>query len=336
MASFSVHCSLVVFFSLIFFNIIGSLNAAEPYLTLDYYASTCPNALEIVRKEMECSVLSETRMAASVLRLHFHDCFVQGCDGSILLDDTYTLKGEKEASSNVNSLRGYELIDRIKNKLESECPGVVSCADILTIAARDAVILVGGPYWDVPLGRKDSRTASFSLANENLPTPDQGLLTLVNKFIYQGLSVTDMVALVGAHTIGMARCENFRARIYGDFQTTAGKSPLAGSHLSNLKNKCPVHGGDDNIAALDQLTPNLFDNSFYQYLLRGEGLLNSDQEMYTGLLGFQTKDLVVKYAHDSVAFFQQFADSMVKMGNVTNQESFTTGEVRKNCRFVNT
>ncbi|XP_068642027.1 peroxidase 11-like [Aristolochia californica] len=336
MSSFSLHCSLLCFFFALIFFIVGSSNANQPYLTLDYYSSSCPNVLEIVRKELDCAVLSEPRIAASVLRLHFHDCFVQGCDGSILLDDTYTLKGEKEAPTNANSLRGYELIDRIKNKLESECPGVVSCADILTIAARDAVILVGGPYWDVPLGRKDSTTASFTLANENLPTADQGLLTLVSKFLYQGLSVTDMVALVGAHTIGMARCENFRERIYGDFQATAGNFPLTASHLDNLKTICPVHGGEDNIAALDQLTPNLFDNSFYQFLLRGEGLLNSDQEMYTSLLGFQTKDLVVKYAHDSVAFFQQFADSMVKMGNITNNESFTTGEVRKNCRFVNT
>lgn len=67
---------------------------------------------------------------------------VQGCDGSILLDDTYTLKGEKKAATNIHSLKGFEIIDQIKNFVESECPGVVSCADILTIAARDAVILV--------------------------------------------------------------------------------------------------------------------------------------------------------------------------------------------------
>jgi hypothetical protein len=66
----------------------------------------------------------------------------QGCDGSILLDDTITLEGEKKASANQNSLKGFKIVDRIKNELESECPGIVSCADILTIAARDAVILV--------------------------------------------------------------------------------------------------------------------------------------------------------------------------------------------------
>ncbi|XP_031400651.1 peroxidase 11 [Punica granatum] len=321
----SVFLSLVVTLSTV---PVGSL-ASDPPLTLDYYSSSCPTVLEIVRKEMECAVLSDPRNAALVVRLHFHDCFVQGCDGSVLLDDTFTLKGEKTASPNVNSLIGFEIIDRIKNYLESECPGIVSCADILTIAARDAVILVGGPYWDVPLGRKDSKTASFELANENIPTANEDLRGIISKFLYQGLSITDTVALAGAHTIGMARCENFRARIYED---------LGGSsHLSGLKSTCPAaEGGDDNIAPMDYVSPNVFDNSFYSLLLKNEGLLNSDQEMYSSVLAVQTKGLVRKYAEDSVAFFQQFSDSMVKMGNITNSDSFVNGQVRKNCRFINT
>ncbi|KAK1310632.1 Peroxidase 11 [Acorus calamus] len=286
-------------------------------LTLEYYKESCPHVLEIVRAEMECVVLANPRNAASILRLHFHDCFVQGCDGSVLLDDTYTLKGEKEAKANVNSLTGFDLVDRIKNKLESECPGVVSCADLLTIAARDAVILVGGPYWDVPLGRKDSKTASLELANTYIPTPDESLLSLSSKFVSQGLSVTDMVALVGGHTIGMARCVNFRDRVYGDFHETSKGGPISESRLAHLKEVCPAEGGDDNTSTNG---------------LQGDGLLNSDQEMHSSLLGFETKPLVRKYAEDMVAFFKQFSDSMVKMGNITNAEG---GDVRKNCHFLN-
>lgn len=287
---------------------------------------------------MECAVLSDPRNAALIVRLHFHDCFVQGCDGSVLLDNTVTLQGEKEASININSLDGFGLIDRIKNKLESDCPGIVSCADILTVAARDAIILVGGPYWDVPLGRKDSIRAGYALADTNLPTADEGLLSIISKFLYQGLSVTDMVALSGAHTIGMARCENFRTRIHGDYEATSEKNPLSKTRINDLKSICPAatNAGDNNVSAMDYITPNLFDNSFYHLLLNGEGLLNSDQEMYSSLLGIQTKELVKKYATNSVAFFEQFSDSMVKLGNITNSDNFVTGEVRKNCRFVNT
>ncbi|KAK7275087.1 hypothetical protein RIF29_16194 [Crotalaria pallida] len=333
--SFSVH---VVIINLMF-GFLGAnrLYASDTPLTLDYYAKTCPTVFDIVRKEVECAVTSDPRNAAFIVRLHFHDCFIQGCDGSILLDDTVTLKGEKKAATNIHSLKGFELVDRIKNIVESECPGIVSCADILTVAARDAVILVGGPYWDVPVGRKDSVTASFELAHTNLPTPDESLLSIISKFLYQGLSVTDMVALSGAHTIGMARCQNFRSRIYGDFESISLKNPISQSHLSNLKSICPPIGkGDNNITAMDYVTPNLFDNSFYQLLLNGEGLLNSDQEMYSSVFGITTRELVKKYAADALAFFQQFSDSMVKMGNIINSESFINGEVRKNCRFVNT
>lgn len=66
----------------------------------------------------------------------------QGCDASVLLDDTASLTGEKTAGPNANSLRGFDVIDTIKTQLESLCPKVVSCADILTVAARDSIVAV--------------------------------------------------------------------------------------------------------------------------------------------------------------------------------------------------
>lgn len=66
----------------------------------------------------------------------------QGCDGSILLDDTSSFTGEKTAGPNSGSVRGYNVIDDIKSEVEDACPGVVSCADIVAIAARDSVVLV--------------------------------------------------------------------------------------------------------------------------------------------------------------------------------------------------
>eukprot|EP01018_Ginkgo_biloba_P036728 Gb_25783 [translate_table: standard] len=146
---------------------------------------------------MRQAVMNEPRIAASILRLHFHDCFVNGCDGSILLDDTPTFQGEKTAGANNNSARGFDIIDNIKTQLENACPGVVSCADILAIAARDGVLLNGGPFWDTVLGRKDSRTASIDEANKNIPFPTSDLDTLIKNFESRGLSAEDMVALSG-------------------------------------------------------------------------------------------------------------------------------------------
>lgn len=69
-------------------------------------------------------------------------CVVQGCDASILLDDTPTFTGEQNAAPNRNSARGFEVIDTIKANVEAACSGTVSCADILALAARDGVSLV--------------------------------------------------------------------------------------------------------------------------------------------------------------------------------------------------
>lgn len=137
----------------------------------------------------------------------------------------------------------------------------------------------------------------------------------------------------------MARCVNFRNRIYGDFPITSGMNPVSQTYLKSLKDICPAAamGEEDNReAAMDYLTPYLFDNSYYQMLLRGEGLINSDQELYSSVLAIETKELVKKYAENAIAFFEQFSESMVKMGNITNPETYFNGEVRKNCRFVNT
>jgi peroxidase len=67
---------------------------------------------------------------------------MQGCDASILLDDTESFTGEKNAGPNANSVRGYDVIDTIKTQVEAACSATVSCADIVALAARDGVNLV--------------------------------------------------------------------------------------------------------------------------------------------------------------------------------------------------
>nr|GMC84092.1 cationic peroxidase 1-like [Ipomoea batatas] len=123
------------------------------------------------------------------------------------MDDTANFTGEKTAGPNGNSVMGYDVIDSIKAGLENSCPGVVSCADIISVAARDSVVLLGGPSWSVLLGRRDSTTASLTAANTNIPGTNSNLNQLISSFSNKGLSTRDLVALSGSHTIGRARSE---------------------------------------------------------------------------------------------------------------------------------
>ncbi|CAN1122048.1 Peroxidase 72 [Linum perenne] len=248
-------------------------------------------------------------MAASLLRLHFHDCFVKGCDASVLLDGGSGIVTEKNSNPNRNSARGFEVIDEIKSALEKACPSKVSCADILTLAARDSTVLAGGPSWEVPLGRRDSKSAS----------------TILTKFKLQGLNTVDLVALSGSHTIGNSRCTSFRQRLYN-------QTGLDSSYASQLKNRCPRSGGDQNLFFLDFQTPFHFDNSYFKNILASKGLLNSDQVLLTK--NEASMELVKQYAKNNEMFFQQFAKSMVKMGNISPLTG-SKGEIRKNCRKMN-
>jgi peroxidase len=106
--------------------------------TLGYYCTTCPNVESIVKSTIKNHVKKDYTLPPTLLRMHFHDCFVHGCDASVLIDGP---NAEKTTIPNLG-LRGYEVIHDAKEKLETVCPGVVSCADILALAARDSVVLV--------------------------------------------------------------------------------------------------------------------------------------------------------------------------------------------------
>ncbi|XP_057735297.1 cationic peroxidase 1-like [Arachis stenosperma] len=307
---------------------IGSGDDDHELLSDNFYHKTCPKAVETIRKAVIDAVSQEPRMGASLLRLHFHDCFVQGCDASVLLDDTPNFIGEKNSGPNKNSLRGFEVIDSIKSQLESMCPSVVSCADILALAARDAVFALKGPRWEVKLGRRDSTTASLSESNSDLPAPFFNLSSLITAFQKKNFTIQEMVTLSGGHTIGRVRCRFFRDRIYNE-------SNIDPSFAEAMKALCPSAkgDGDDNLSPFDSTTPDTFDNAFYQNLVNQRGLVHSDQQLYANGAGI-TDSQVFMYSRNFGRFKKDFADAMVKM-SLLSPLTGNDGQIRTTCRFVN-
>lgn len=310
------------------------LHESNAQLSSTFYSTTCPNVSSIVRNTVQQALQSDPRIGASLIRLHFHDCFVQGCDASLLLDNNGTaIVSEKDAAPNTNSTRGFDVVDNIKTALESACPGVVSCADILALASESSVSLVGGPSWSVLLGRRDSRTANQAGANSSIPTPFESLNNITSKFSAVGLSTTDLVALSGAHTFGRAQCRIVSVRLY-NFNNTGNPDPsLNTTYLATLQQACPQNGAGFNVVNLDLTTADTFDNNYFTNLQTNEGLLLSDQELFS-TSGAATISIVNNFSSNQTAFFQNFAQSMINMGNISPLTG-TNGEIRSNCRRPN-
>ncbi|MBA0562017.1 hypothetical protein Golob_007105, partial [Gossypium lobatum] len=184
---------------IVVFGVVGSCHGGS--LKKGYYDNTCPDAEAIIKNATEKRVANDPTLPARFLRMHFHDCFVRGCDGSVLLNSTTNNTAEKDAIPNL-TLAGFDVIDDIKAEVEKECPNVVSCADVLAVAARDAVSFkFQKPLWNVLTGRRDGTVSQASEALANLPSPFSNFSTLVQKFSNKGLNVQDLVVLSG--TISM-------------------------------------------------------------------------------------------------------------------------------------
>ncbi|KAI7748986.1 hypothetical protein M8C21_033903 [Ambrosia artemisiifolia] len=253
------HRSLRTIFVFVIILIL-SLNNIEikAQLSPTFYDTTCPNALTTIRTSIRTAVSRQRRMAAFLIRLHFHDCFVQ---------------------------------------VRFIC-----------------------------LGRRDSTTANRVLA-DSLPRADQDLASLIRDFDAKGLNERDMVALSGSHTIGQSRCVAFRARIYGNVTNTDA------NFASTRRRNCPENrgNGDGNLAPLDLVTPNSFDNNYFRNLVQRRGLLQSDQVLFNG---GSTDSIVLEYSNNHRRFASDFAAAMVKMGEIEPRTG-ANGVIRTTCSVAN-
>eukprot|EP00249_Psilotum_nudum_P027287 c34795_g1_i1 orf=595-1572(+) len=302
-------------------------------LSTDFYAKTCPNVASIVTQTVNSQATQSNVVPPSTLRLFIHDCLVQGCDASIMIASTPGNQAERDASDNL-SLAGqaFNTIIAAKQAVEKQCPGVVSCADIISLAARDVVVFTGGPNWDVPLGRRDGLTSKASSVPGHLPSANANVAQLTQSIAEIGLSQADMVILSGAHTIGFSHCNQFTNRLYTFSSTQATDPSMNPTFAQSLKQQCPQAGGDPNtVSALDPTTSFTFDNAYFKNLQNGMGLLFSDEVLFTDP---STQTLVNQLAASQPFFFSSFVQAMINASSAGVLEG-TAGEIRRDCSAFN-
>ncbi|XVE58254.1 hypothetical protein DITRI_Ditri04bG0155600 [Diplodiscus trichospermus] len=305
--------------------------SAHSQLQVGFYKDTCSLVEFIVKEEVRKAFIKDKGVAAGLMRMHFHDCFVRGCDGSVLLDSTPTSTAEKDSFANNPSLRGYEVIDSAKARLEAVCKGVVSCADIVAFAARDSIKITGGLGYDVPAGRRDGRTSLASEIRGNLAPPTFNVNQLTQLFANKGFTQEEMVTLSGGHTIGRSHCNAFRDRLYNFSGTSMQDPSLDPRYAAILKQQCP-QGSTNPIQVVPMTsTPSITDAGYYVDILANRGLFTSDHTLLTSTV---TKNQVAQYAKDPMLWRAKFAAAMVKMGQLEVLTG-TAGEIRANCRVIN-
>ncbi|KAG8387479.1 hypothetical protein BUALT_Bualt02G0025500 [Buddleja alternifolia] len=324
----SMTSDIIITLALILATLSSQCHGGDVPLQVGFYQGKCRSAdvEAVVSGVVKALYKKDPTITAALLRMQFHDCFVNGCDASILLDGNNT---EKTAIPNL-SVRGYEIIDATKAAVEAVCPGLVSCSDLIVMSTRDAVALSGGGRYVVQTGRRDG---TISLAkNVNLPAPSISVSDSIKAFAKKGLDAIDMVYLLGGHTVGVTHCSLLRNRLY-NFQNTGKPDPTMDSNLlTSLRSRCPQNATFDNTVNLDQnpLSSMTVDNSYYRQIVLNRGVLQIDQELALDPLSKNT----VKAVANGFDFSTRFGQAMIKLGAV-EVLSEKQGEIRRSCRAIN-
>ncbi|KAF8733049.1 hypothetical protein HU200_015410 [Digitaria exilis] len=294
-------------------------------LSWGFYDDSCPWMEDIVRWYATEAVRRDAGIAAGLIRTFFHDCFPQARTSmiDIYVSEQLEVPNQTLRPEARHKEVGMKLIDDIRGALSDACGGpTVSCADITTLATRDAVAASGGPLFDVPLGRRDGLAPASSDLVGTLPAPVFDRPTLLEAFSNRSLDTADLVALSGAHTVGRGHCPSFSDRL----------PPNADMDPALRQKQAAKCGKDPNAEqVLDVRTPNAFDNKYYFDLIAKQGLFTSDQVLINHPA---TKRIATRFALNQAAFFDQFATSMLKMSQM-DVLTGNNGEIRLNCALTN-
>lgn len=320
----------VLFFLALFsFSAIAFADHEEDIgLVMNFYKDSCPQAEEIIRNQVKLLYKRHKNTAFSWLRNIFHDCAVQSCDASLLLDSTRRELSEKETDRSFG-LRNFRYFDEIKEALERECPGVVSCADILVLSGREGVVALGGPYIPLKTGRRDGRRSRAEILEQYLPDHNESISSVLDKFGAMGIDTPGLVALLGAHSVGRTHCTKLVHRLYPEVDPV-----IHPDHVEHMLHKCPDAIPDPKAVQYvrnDRGTPMILDNNYYRNILDNKGLLIVDHQLANDK---RTKPYVKKMAKSQDYWAKEFSRALTILTE-NNPLTGTQGEIRKHCTVVN-
>ncbi|KAJ4727575.1 Peroxidase [Melia azedarach] len=296
-----MKAQLLLFVCLVGFGVFGVCQAGG--LRKNFYRDRCDSAEDIVRNITWKHVSGNPNLAAKLLRMHFHDCFVRGCDGSILINSTANSTAGKGCNS--ESKVCQVLIDSVSFQFKK-------------------------PMWKVLTGRRDGRVSLASEVFPNIPSPFANFSQLKQNFSNKGLTVHDLVVLSGGHTIGIGHCNLFSFRLY-NFTGKGDQDPsLNPAYAEFLKTKCRSLSDTTTTVEMDPGSSDDFDNNYFVILNQNKGLFQSDAALLTN----KGARNIAKELTNRAKFFTEFAQSMKRMGAIEVLTG-TAGEIRKQCSVIN-
>ncbi|KAL9268367.1 Peroxidase 71-like protein [Drosera capensis] len=319
-------------------------------LKVGFYQKTCPRAEEIVANVIRKYSKIDDGTIPGIIRLIFHDCFITGCDASVLVKNINGMQTEMANLNQLNTLRGLDAIEAAKLELEKECPGTVSCADVLAFAARDSIVLLGNPSYAVPAGRRDSLTSKMEDAAA-LPGPNMNAANQVQAMADRGFNVSEVVVLLGSHGVGRAHCFNSIADPKFVFVSPVQSVviPLLdkGYERSVLYKHCRgiVSLNDTGRLMLESIVPldptnaatrkkhivGAWGAQYYKNIMNGKEPLASDLAF---AVNGATREFVYRYAVNPKKWAEHFNAAMIKLSTL-NPLTGNQGNIRKVCGVLN-
>ncbi|RZS01704.1 hypothetical protein BHM03_00031611 [Ensete ventricosum] len=203
---------------------------------------------------------------------------------------------------------------------------------LLRLHFHDCFVRGGGTQYTyaVQTGRRDGNISLASDASRNLPGASLSASQAIAAFKAKGLSASDMVLLLGGHTVGITHCSFILNRLY-NYNGTGKQDPdMDPAFVAMLKSRCPQTSVVDNPVFLDNGTPSTVDNSYYKQLVARRGVLKVDQNI---AMDAATNGTVKSLASGSLSFPSLFGNAMVRMGSIQVLTG-TQGQIRKSCRVV--